>query len=197
MDVTPARGLASGWFPPCPRLEAMPRAQVGQPFVIRRAGPADAGPVGALSERVYRQGGWADESYARLLRDGRSRIEEAIVLVAAGNGAQASGGTVAGTVTVALPGSRFANICRADEVEVRMLAVDEGARGQGIADRLMAACEVIARDRGFTAVVLSTEPDMHAAHRLYRRRGYARAPDRDWQVDQVRLLVFRLPLASR
>ncbi len=42
-----------------------------------------------------------------------------------------------------------------------------------------------------------TPPDMHAAHRLYRRRGYARAPDRDWQMNQVRLMVFRLPLASR
>jgi GNAT superfamily N-acetyltransferase len=179
--------------PPCLRLEAMPRAQDEWPFVIRRAGLADADPVGVLTERVYRQGGWAGDGYAPLLRDGRSRIEEGIVLVAASDGT----GTIVGTVTLALPGSRFVNVCRADEIEVRMLAVAEEVRGRGIADRLMTAGEAIARERGCTAVVLSTEPGMHAAHRLYRRRGYARQSDRDWQVNQVRLLVFRLTLVGR
>jgi ribosomal protein S18 acetylase RimI-like enzyme len=155
---------------------------------VRRADPADAGLVGALTERVYRQGGWTDEEYSKLLLDGRSRIEEAIVLVATADGA------VIGTVTMAPPDSRFANVGRAGEVEVRMLAVDEAARGRGVAGRLMDACEDLARGEGFAAVVLSTEPDMYAAHRLYRRRGYVRQPGRDWQAGRFRLMVFRLQL---
>ena len=79
----------------------------------------------------------------------------------------------------------MASVARAEEVEVRMLAVDEAARGRGVADRLMAACEALARDEGRAAVVLSTAPDMHAAHRLYRRRGYVRQPDRDWSARTV------------
>jgi ribosomal protein S18 acetylase RimI-like enzyme len=164
--------------------------------VIRRAGLADAEPVGVLTERVYRQGGWASDGYAPQLRDGRSRVEHAIVLIAVTD-SSAGPGTIVGTVTVALPGSRFAGVGRPGETEVRMLAVAEEARGQGIGDRLVAACEAIAAERGCTAVVLSTDPGMHAAHRLYRRRGYTRQPGRDWQVNQLRLLVFRLPLAGR
>jgi ribosomal protein S18 acetylase RimI-like enzyme len=182
--------------------------QYRRQITIRRARLADAGPVGLLTERVYRQGGWASDSYAPLLRDGRSRIEEAITLVAvmggtatgsgrAGSGPATGPGTIVGTVTVALPGSRFAGVCQPDEIEVRMLAVAGEARGQGIGDRLMAACEAIASERGCTAVVLSTDPGMHAAHRLYRRRGYTRQPGRDWRVNQLRLLVFRLLLAGR
>ena len=44
------------------------------------------------------------------------------------------------------------------------------------------------------AVVLSTDPDMYAAQRLYRRRGYARQPDRDWQTGGSTLMIFRLSL---
>ena len=153
---------------------------------IRRADLKDAEHVGVLTERVYRQGGWGSESYSKGLLDGRSRIEDAIVLVATVDGA------IVGTVTVALPESRMANVGRADEAEVRMLAVDEAARGRGVANLLMEECETLAKAQGATGVVLSTEPDMYAAHRLYQRRGYVRRPDRDWQVDGTPLLVYRL-----
>jgi ribosomal protein S18 acetylase RimI-like enzyme len=166
----------------------MSQAQPPPEVEVRQADLADADRVGGLAERVYRQGGWTDEEYAKLLLDARSRIEEAIVLVATVAGA------LVGTVTMAPPESRFANVGRAGEVEVRMLAVDEAARGRGVASLLMDACEVLARNEGFTAVVLSTEPDMRAAHRLYQRRGYVRQPDRDWQAGRFRLMVFRLRL---
>ena len=75
-----------------------------------------------------------------------------------------------------------------------MLAVDEAARGHGIAGRLMAACETLARDQGLAAVILCTETRMQAAQRLYERRGYLREPARDWQIRNVRLIAYRLPL---
>ena len=58
----------------------------------------------------------------------------------------------------------------------------------------MAACEELAVKEGFAAVVLSTEPDMYAAHRLYRRRGYVREPGRDWRAGRSILMVYRLIL---
>jgi ribosomal protein S18 acetylase RimI-like enzyme len=166
----------------------MPQAQQPAGVEVRRADLADAGLVGDLTERVYRRGGWTDEDYSKLLLDGRSRIEDAIVLAATVAGA------LVGTVTMAPPESRLANVGRAGEAEVRMLAVDEAARGRGVASLLMDACEALARNEGFAAVVLSTEPDMYAAHRLYQRRGYVRQPDRDWQAGRFRLMVFRLQL---
>ena len=155
---------------------------------IRRADLADADQVGMLTERVYRHEGLTDEDYARQLRDGRSRIQAAVVLVAVADG------VIVGTVTAARSGSRLASVARAGEIEVRMLAVDEAARGRGIADRLMAGCEALARDEGLAFVVLSTGSDMYAAQRVYRRRGYVRQPDRDWSIGRSTLIVFRLSL---
>ena len=156
---------------------------------VRRAEPAEADLVGALTERVYRAGGFGSDDYARVLRDGRSRVRDGIVLVAA-----AADGAIAGTVTLALPGTPLAHLSQAGEAEVRMLAVDATARGLGIANRLMAACETLARDEGLAAVILCTETGMHAAQRLYERRGYLRQPARDWQIRDVRLLAYRLAL---
>ena len=156
-------------------------------IAVRRADPAEADLVGELTERVYRDGGFGSGAYADVLRDG-SRVRDGIVLVAAADG------TITGTVTLALPGTPFAHLCRADEAEVRMLAVDEAARGHGVANLLMAACETLARDQGLAAMILCTETRMHAAQRLYERRGYQRDPARDWQIRDVRLIVYRLPL---
>jgi ribosomal protein S18 acetylase RimI-like enzyme len=157
---------------------------------IRRAGLPDSDDVGVLTERVYRAGGYGSEEYAPVLRDGRARIDGAIVFVATVRGA------IVGTVTLALPGTRFVNVCRPDEAEVRMLAVAQDARGRGIADALMGTCERHAQQVGLTAVVLSTEPEMHAAHRLYRRRGYRRVPERDWSTGRSPLLVYRKDLGA-
>jgi len=67
--------------------------------------------VGALTERVYRDGGFADDHYAEVLRDGPlTRSRDGIVLVAARRT-----GTITGTVTLALPGTPLAHLCRADE----------------------------------------------------------------------------------
>lgn len=155
---------------------------------IRRAGLPDADDVGVLTEGVYRAEGFGSDEYAPMLRDGRARIDGAIVFVAT------LGGRIVGTVTLALPATRFVNVCRPDEAEVRMLAVARDARGGGVAAALMDACERHAHAAGLAAVVLSTEPDMHAAHRLYRRRGYERVPERDWAIGPSPLLVYRKDL---
>jgi ribosomal protein S18 acetylase RimI-like enzyme len=153
---------------------------------VRQAVAGDADSVGGLTERVYSAGGWGDPAYSRLLVDGLSRIEQATVLVATRRD------VIVGTVTIARPGTRFAAICTPDELEIRMLAVDECSRRQGVADALLDTCEEFARRERFGGVVLSTQPDMHAAHRLYERRGYTREPDRDRHVGRFHLLAYRL-----
>ena len=148
----------------------------------------EAGAIGTLTQQVYRAGGWTDEGYDVELLDARARIEHATLLVAE------QGRAVVGTVTIALPGTLFAEISGPDEAEIRMLAVAEGARGAGIASQLMDGAEAYAREAGLAGVVLSTESTMHAAHHLYERRGYTRETSRDWEAGGFRLLVYQRPL---
>jgi ribosomal protein S18 acetylase RimI-like enzyme len=157
-------------------------------IVVRAATADDGDAVGELTERVYRAGGFTDDEYALELSDAARRIETARVFVAEVDG------HLVGSVTVGWPGTPFAEVCRDDEVEVRMLAVTEEARGRGVAGRLMDAVEAFGRARGARGVVLSTEPLMHAAHRLYGRRGYVRDPDRDWTIGHFELLAFQRDL---
>jgi ribosomal protein S18 acetylase RimI-like enzyme len=157
--------------------------------VVRPALPEEVDAVGVLTEHVYRTGGFSSDSYGRVLLDAAIRRSTANLLVALVDG------RLAGTVTLAVPGTPFAEIAHDDELEVRMLAVAEDARRLGVADRLMDAAEDLARAHDLAAVILSTDPDMHAAHRLYERRGYVRRPDRDWEVDEFTLIVYRRALA--
>jgi len=59
---------------------------VSADITVRRADPAEADLVGELTERVYRDGGFGSGAYAEVLRDGRSRLRDGIVLVAAADG---------------------------------------------------------------------------------------------------------------
>jgi ribosomal protein S18 acetylase RimI-like enzyme len=157
-------------------------------LVIRVARHDEGDAVGVLTERVYREGGFVGDDYAAELGAGEARVRYATVVVAE------LAGRLVGSVTAALPGSAYTEISEPDELEVRMLAVADDVRRRGIADALMEAVEAMARQRHLGGVILSTAPAMHAAHRLYERRGYVRRPERDWDVGGLRLLAYRLDL---
>ena len=158
--------------------------------LIRRATLDDAEAIGALTEASYREH-VGDHAYLAELRDAAPRIREAEVVVAMLRK------EVVGSVVLAVPGSAYVETSREDELEVRMLAVAEAVRGQGIGAQLMDFAEARARELGFTGVALSTAPTMLAAHRLYERRGYERQPERDWTPEPgFTLLVYRLGLVG-
>ena len=65
------------------------------------------------------------------------------------------------------------------------------ARGRGVGELLVRACLDRTREAGKTRMVISTEPRMHAAHRLYERLGFTRLPERDWSpMPGIDLLVY-------
>lgn len=93
----------------------------------------------------------------------------------------------------------MADIARPGEAEIRMLAVAREARGRGAGEALVRACAGRARAlEGCTAVVLSTQRTMHAAHRRYERLGFRRVPERDRnplpELDDITLLTYELTL---
>lgn len=154
--------------------------------VVRRARPQDleaAGEVTVAAYAEFTEG--PDDHYIALLRDAARRDREAELWVAEREG------SVVGTVTIALPGSPWREIGAEDEGEFRMLAVSPDARRQGVGDALTGLVMDRFRSLGFRRVVLSSLAQMAAAHRVYERQGFRRAPERDWSpVAGVDLIAF-------
>lgn len=166
----------------------------GMDITVRTARPEEYPELGELVARAYLSGGLLDrgeaDPYLETLRDAAGRAGHAELLVAAGHQ-----GELLGTVTFVGRGGPFAERAREGEGEFRMLGVRESARGRGVGEALVTACSDRARALGLSGLVLSTQPTMHAAHRLYRRLGFHRDPDRDWSpVPGVTLWAYALRL---
>jgi predicted N-acetyltransferase YhbS len=157
-------------------------------FVIRTARPEEFETIGEITVRAYVEGGFVSSTtsgYAVELRQAADRARCAELLVAL------DGDEVVGSVTVARHGGAYAEIARPGEVEFRMLAVAPEAAGRGAGRSLVRAVLDYAHAEGSARVVLCSLETMAVAHRLYRRMGFARLPDRDWQPEPgVRLLAF-------
>ncbi len=125
---------------------------------------------------VYTGEGYTPADRAYSIGNAGERAREAHLLVALDDV-----GRVIGTVTLMTDRSPFSQIARAGEAEVRLLAVAPAARGVGAGEALMRRCLQRAGLAGCEQMVLSTQPTMLAAHRLYERLGFMRAPERDWE----------------
>ena len=161
---------------------------------IRPARPDEYEAIGELTARVYVEGGFVrpDSPYLTTLRDAARRGREAELLVAEEDGA------LLGSVTFAPGGSPYAETASPGEAGFRMLVVDPAARGRGVGEALVRACLDRARATGAQLLRLSTQPDMQAAHRLYRRLGFVRTPDLDWEpMPGVTLVTYALETADR
>lgn len=148
-------------------------------LTIRPVRPHEHEELAELTVRVYREV-LASElvEYSRVLRDVAGRISHGCqVLVAR------QAGRLAGGVTYVDRTGPLAQLVRMGEAELRMLAVDPALHGRGIGTALVQAGLELARSGGREALVLGTMPEMVAAHRLYWRLGFRRAPERDRLLD--------------
>jgi GNAT superfamily N-acetyltransferase len=163
-------------------------------ILVRPALPTEFTRAGEISVAAYRADGWIPpgHSYAERLADAARRAREAELLVAVDGE-----GVVVGTVTVCLPGTPWSEISKPGELEFRMLAVDQPARGRGVGGELVAAVVRRAREIGASRVVLSSLATMKAAHRIYRRMGFVRMPERDWAPEErMALQAYSLELSA-
>ncbi|GHF85650.1 GNAT family N-acetyltransferase [Streptomyces filamentosus] len=149
-------------------------------FTIRAVRPEEHEEVGELTARAYLDDGHLtfgeDDPYLPVMKDVARRAVEAEVLVAAD-----AEGALLGAVTFTPGGGEWADIAGAGEAEFRLLAVARAARGRGVGEALVRACVDRARTLdGCVRVVLSTQDRMTSAHRIYRRLGFVRVPERDW-----------------
>ena len=161
-------------------------------MVIRDALPAEFAEVGEIRVTAYRADGFLapDSSYEPRLRtlgtDGPGQV-----LVAEG-----ADGKLAGTVMLQSWPTAGQVVQAPGEAEIRALAVRPEARGTGVGRALLAAVIDRAVRERVRHLVLSTQPDMKTAHRLYEEVGFVRLPDRDWSPEPgVDLLAYGLRLA--
>lgn len=151
--------------------------------------PADFGAVSEVTVSAYVGDGFIapGSGYVTDLSDTATRAAGAEIWVAV------DGDEVLGAVTWCPRGSSWREIARADEGEFRMLAVAPSARGRGAGEALVRHCVDLARAAGFSGMVLGTMAQMTAAHRIYLRLGFERAPEQDWSpVPGIDLWAFRL-----
>jgi GNAT superfamily N-acetyltransferase len=166
-------------------------------YLVREVRPDEHERAGALVVAAYTAlGGYTSPDYDRELADVGRRAAEADVLVAVAE--RTDRPVLAGCVTfVPDATSAYAEMLHEGEAGVRMLAVDPASQGHGAGGLLLGACIDRARSLGRAGVMLHSTPWMEAAHRLYERAGFVRAPGRDWApVPEVPLLAYRLDLIS-
>lgn len=164
---------------------------------VRRVRPEEYAAVGELTVAAYLHDGLlnADNGsaghYTSLLRDTAARDGQAEVWVAVDDRDHPLG-----TVTWCPPGSPWREVAhRDDQAEFRMLAVPPANRRRGAARALAEACVNRALAERMRSVVLSSLPEMVAAHRLYRDLGFVRTPELDHHpIPRVSLWAFRLDL---
>jgi ribosomal protein S18 acetylase RimI-like enzyme len=153
---------------------------------VDSARPADYDRIAELTIGVYVDGQLASDAYTPQLADVAGRAAHSELLVV-----RAADGRVVGSVALVLAGD-FAEVAESDdEAGFRMLVVDPAARGRGIGELLVTACLDRARAAGKRRIVISTDPRMTTAHRLYERLGFTRLPERDWSpMPGIDLLVY-------
>jgi GNAT superfamily N-acetyltransferase len=166
-------------------------------FIVRVALPGEYADVGRVTAEGYhaddllrRPDGLIDNDYEERLTDAGRRADEAQLLVAV------DAGQVIGTVTWCPPSSPWRELAtRPDQAEFRMLSVAAAGRRRGVGRALVNACLDRAGAQGMREVLISSLPQMTAAHALYREFGFVRAPELDHSPKpHVHLWALRLNL---
>ncbi|GLZ11598.1 N-acetyltransferase [Actinomadura sp. NBRC 104425] len=165
-------------------------------MIIRGVRPGEMDAVGELRVAAYQAQNHlaVKPDYADTLRvlgaDGGGKV-----LVAVEDGRTAP---MLGTVMVERWHAASEVARGEDEGEIRALAVAPQAQGRGVGRALVRAAIDQAVAWGMRQLVLSTQPAMTAAQRLYLAEGFVRLPERDWApAPGVTLLAFGRPLAGQ
>jgi len=159
-------------------------------FEIREARPDEYGRLADVLVEAYSIFPETGGAYLEELRDIERRAASCAILVAI----DGAGRILGGATYVPGPGP-YAESEREGEAGIRMLAVSPAEQRRGIGRALTEACIARARAAGRRRIVLLTSSTMTAAHLMYERLGFRRAPARDWNpIEGLSLLGYELDL---
>ncbi|HEY9230252.1 MAG TPA: GNAT family N-acetyltransferase [Gemmatimonadaceae bacterium] len=165
-------------------------------ITIRDAHPDEYGAMAALTIAAYSQyarimAPLAWEGLDRAVRAALATTDPVERIVAE------SDGEIVGSVMLFPPAAQAYEFSEAhvSAPELRLLAVADAWRGKGIGEALVNECVRRARESGASELGLHTSVSMAGAMRLYKRMGFVRAPERDFQPPGTELVEgYRLPL---
>jgi len=158
---------------------------------VRPVRPEEYEEAGRVTALAYRE--FADsESWDRYLdqiADVGARAHVGVVLVAVEDG------RILGSATLELDGriEDDDDALPPDQAEIRMLGVDPGQRGRGVARAIMDASFAWAAKAGKKRMLLHTTQRMKAAQAMYGSFGFERLPDRVFP-DGFVLLTYERPI---
>ena len=158
--------------------------EINHAVVNRRDSLIADGEITQLLTRVFVDGGYTEPAKAEhaFRPDALRKRGETLLAVAEGR--------LLGLVICANAASPARQVAEPNEAEMHLLAVDPASRGQGVGFSLVAAFEQQANAIGLFRLVLSTQPAMTDAHRIYERHGYQRNPSQDWKKGDKAYLVY-------
>ena len=73
-----------------------------------------------------------------------------------------------------------------ETTELRRMYIDAGWRGRGLADPMLRTAEAMARELGFTRMIVSTADIQRAAYRFYAKSGFKRVRSEIAEVTTVK-----------
>ncbi|HEV7587703.1 MAG TPA: GNAT family N-acetyltransferase [Longimicrobium sp.] len=164
--------------------------------LLRDAREADLAAVRALTLQAYAE-------YAQVMEPSAwAGLEQAVrrTVESDSNAARIVAeheGTIVGSVMLFPPStSTYGGSVEAPPwPELRLLAVSPEARGMGVGRLLVDECVRRARASGATELGLHTSRSMATAIAMYRRVGFVRAPEHDFQPEGAELVEgYRLRL---
>jgi ribosomal protein S18 acetylase RimI-like enzyme len=143
----------------------------GEGFTVEEAGSVTAELAGAVGVLVGQLSSSAAPPTAEELAEIASSPATRLLL------ARDADGRVRGMLTLAL-----FRIPTGTRAWIEDVVVDEGARGQGLGERLVRAALEVAREGGARTVDLTSRPSREAANRLYERLGFERRETNVYRV---------------
>jgi len=141
--------------------------------VIRLIQDDEIAEVSALIVDSYTSAYEINDRYREELGQVAERVATQQVWVAR----DAQNDELLGTVSTPLPGELLNDYPQPGDMDLRLLATSQAARGRGVGKALVDHCAALARERGATRLVLHTNAEMDLAIALYQRMGFSRLTD--------------------
>lgn len=138
-----------------------------------------------LASYVSLPGHPAEPDYEAELADVASRVRTNRVF-----GAFEDGQPLGCVTFIADASEPHAEDLREDEASFRMLGVSPLVQGRGVGTALVQRCLAAAEEASRGGVFIYSGDWMTTAHRMYRRLGFERTPERDWTLQHPPVTLY-------